>query len=94
MPVNVMPDLKLPTPNRNAVLDYMPGTDVPVIEGNDPETVAGHLERGCGSGALQPRTYSMHESSDLQSVICPRQKKETPRLCRGGSSSLTIPGVP
>jgi arylsulfatase A-like enzyme len=31
MPVNAMPDLKLPTPNRNAVLDYMPGSDVPVI---------------------------------------------------------------
>ncbi len=26
-----MPDLKLPRPNRNAYLDYMPGSDVPVI---------------------------------------------------------------
>jgi len=31
MPVAAMPDLKLPRPNRTAVLDYMPGSDVPVI---------------------------------------------------------------
>ena len=31
MPVASMPALKLPKPNRNAVLDYMPGSDVPVI---------------------------------------------------------------
>jgi len=31
MPVSAMPELKLPPPNRNAVLDYMPGSDVPVI---------------------------------------------------------------
>jgi arylsulfatase A-like enzyme len=31
MPVNAMPELKLPKPNRRAVLDYMPGSDVPVI---------------------------------------------------------------
>ncbi len=31
MPVAVLPELKLPRPNRNAFLDYMPGSDVPVI---------------------------------------------------------------
>ncbi len=31
MPVAALPDLKLPRPNRDAVLDYMPGSDVPVI---------------------------------------------------------------
>ena len=31
MPVHSMPDLKLPRPDRNAYLDYMPGSDVPVI---------------------------------------------------------------
>jgi hypothetical protein len=31
MPVAAIPDLKLPRPNRAAVLDYMPGSDVPVI---------------------------------------------------------------
>ncbi len=31
MPVTQMPSLKLPKPNRNAFLDFMPGSDVPVI---------------------------------------------------------------
>jgi arylsulfatase A-like enzyme len=31
MPVHALPDLKLPRPDRRATLDYMPGTDVPVI---------------------------------------------------------------
>ena len=31
MPVHAMHELKLPRPNRNAYLDYMPGSDVPVI---------------------------------------------------------------
>ena len=31
MPVNIMPGLRLPKPNRDAVLDFMPGSDVPVI---------------------------------------------------------------
>ena len=31
MPVAAMPELKLPRPNRRAFLDYMPGSDVPVI---------------------------------------------------------------
>ena len=31
MPVHTMHDLKLPRPNRNAYLDFMPGSDVPVI---------------------------------------------------------------
>jgi len=31
MPVHAMPDLKLPKPNRSARLDFMPGSDVPVI---------------------------------------------------------------
>jgi hypothetical protein len=31
MPVPAFPDLRLPRPDRRARLDYMPGTDVPVI---------------------------------------------------------------
>jgi arylsulfatase A-like enzyme len=31
MPVAALPDLKLPKPDRRAFLDYMPGSDVPVI---------------------------------------------------------------
>ena len=31
MPVHAMPDLKLPMPDRRAVLDFMPGSDIPVI---------------------------------------------------------------
>ena len=31
MPVHSMPDLRLPLPDRNAYLDFMPGSDVPVI---------------------------------------------------------------
>ena len=31
MPVHQMPDLTLPRPNRNAYLDFMPGSEVPVI---------------------------------------------------------------
>jgi arylsulfatase A-like enzyme len=31
MPVAHMPDVKLPRPNRNAYLDFMPGSDIPVI---------------------------------------------------------------
>jgi arylsulfatase A-like enzyme len=31
MPVGGLHDLKLPRPNRNAYLDFMPGSDVPVI---------------------------------------------------------------
>ena len=31
MPVPQMPGLKLPKPNRNAFLDFMPGSDIPVI---------------------------------------------------------------
>ncbi len=31
MPVNAMPGLRLPKPNRDAALDFMPGSDVPVI---------------------------------------------------------------
>jgi arylsulfatase A-like enzyme len=31
MPVAAMPELRLPRPNRGATLDYMPGSDVPVI---------------------------------------------------------------
>jgi arylsulfatase A-like enzyme len=31
MPVAALPDFKLPRPNRNAFLDFMPGSDVPVI---------------------------------------------------------------
>ena len=31
MPINALPMLKLPKPNRNAVLDFMPGSEVPVI---------------------------------------------------------------
>jgi arylsulfatase A-like enzyme len=31
MPVHQMPDLKLPMPNRNAYLDFMPGSEIPVI---------------------------------------------------------------
>jgi arylsulfatase A-like enzyme len=31
MPIAALPDLKLPRPDRNAFLDYMPGSDVPVI---------------------------------------------------------------
>jgi arylsulfatase A-like enzyme len=31
MPVHAMPELKLPKPNRAAWLDFMPGSDVPVI---------------------------------------------------------------
>jgi len=31
MPVHAMPDLRLPKPNRSARLDFMPGSDVPVI---------------------------------------------------------------
>jgi hypothetical protein len=31
MPIPAFPDLRLPRPNRRARLDYMPGSDVPVI---------------------------------------------------------------
>ena len=31
MPVHAMPELRLPRPNRSARLDFMPGSDVPVI---------------------------------------------------------------
>jgi arylsulfatase A-like enzyme len=31
MPVNAMPELRLPRPDRNAYLDFMPGSEVPVI---------------------------------------------------------------
>lgn len=31
MPVHAMPELRLPKPDRRAFLDYMPGSDVPVI---------------------------------------------------------------
>lgn len=31
MPVHALPGLRLPRPNRRATLDYMPGSDVPVI---------------------------------------------------------------
>jgi arylsulfatase A-like enzyme len=31
MPIHQLPDLRLPTPDRRATLEYMPGTDVPVI---------------------------------------------------------------
>lgn len=31
MPVHQFPELKLPKPNRDAILDFMPGTDIPVI---------------------------------------------------------------
>lgn len=31
MPVHGMPDLRLPLPDRRAVIDYMPGSDVPVL---------------------------------------------------------------
>jgi arylsulfatase A-like enzyme len=31
MPIHAMPHVRLPKPDRRAVLDYMPGSDVPVI---------------------------------------------------------------
>ena len=31
MPIPTMPDLRLPRPDRRATLDFMPGSDVPVI---------------------------------------------------------------
>jgi hypothetical protein len=31
MPIPAFPDLRLPRPDRRARLDYMPGSDVPVI---------------------------------------------------------------
>jgi hypothetical protein len=31
MPVHGMPELKLPTPDRRARIDFMPGSDVPVL---------------------------------------------------------------
>jgi hypothetical protein len=31
MPIHGVPDLRLPRPDRRARLDYMPGSDVPVI---------------------------------------------------------------
>jgi len=31
MPIHAMPNVRLPKPDSRAVLDYMPGSDVPVI---------------------------------------------------------------
>ena len=31
MPIHAMPNVRLPKPDHRAVLDYMPGSDVPVI---------------------------------------------------------------
>jgi hypothetical protein len=31
MPIHAFPDLRLPRPDRRASLDFMPGSDVPVI---------------------------------------------------------------
>jgi hypothetical protein len=41
MPVHALPDVRLPKPDRRAVLDTMPGSDVPVIR--QPFTVGDQL---------------------------------------------------
>ena len=51
MPVHSMPDLKLPLPDRSAYLDFMPGSDVPVIrQAFGPDKLMPYWSLGMGAG--------------------------------------------
>jgi arylsulfatase A-like enzyme len=65
MPVHGMPDLKLPLPDRRAAVDFMPGSDVPVLR--QPFEPGDALPYWClGQPANQHCLYDLHDDPGEQ----------------------------
>ena len=92
MPIPAFPDLRLPRPDRRATLDYMPGSDVPVIRqpftADDPLPYWAGSRRDLGTDLAFDLDVDPGETEDLVGTAAERELEE---LLRHALSSVDAP---
>ena len=91
MPVPQLPRLKLPTPNRNAYLDFMPGSDIPVIR--QPFQPGDMLPFWCAD--QRPNAHCLYDlendPGELENLLDTRDEKRMLDLLQTALRELEAP---
>ena len=92
MPVPQLPQLKLPMPDRNAYLDFMPGSDIPVIR--QPFQPGDMLPYWCAN--QRPNLHCLYDlkndPGESENLLDTPQEKRMVDLLRTALDELDAPG--